>query len=155
MSKHVTHHADWARRELRPHADPCEHATSTTVIEIAGAIYGAALVRHFWTLAPLLRAAVFAQVADVVTFVWAGRPAADRNPLANLIHETFSGVTWDTYSELGEWLTALVVIGLKTGLIFYLVWAATSMACRPGSRRPPSFRPAIDRTAATASSAIL
>jgi hypothetical protein len=98
-----------------------------TVIEIAGAIYGAVLVRHFWTLPPLLRAAVFAQIADVVSFVWAGRPAEDRNPLANLIHQAFSGVTSDTSSELGHWLTALVVIGLKTGLIFYLVWAAPKL----------------------------
>jgi hypothetical protein len=94
------------------------------VIEIAGAIYGVVLARHFWTLPLLLRAAVFAQIADVVTFVWAGRPAEDRNPLANLIHQSFSGVTSGTSSELGDWLTALVVIGLKTGLIVYLVWAA-------------------------------
>ena len=98
-----------------------------TVIEIAGAIYGAVLVRHFWTLPLLLRAAVFAQVADVVTFVWAGRPAEDRNPLANVIHQAFSGVTSDTSSDLGVWLTALVVIGLKTALIFYLVWAAPKL----------------------------
>jgi hypothetical protein len=97
------------------------------VIEVAGAIYGAALVRQFWTLPLLLRAAVFAQVADVVTFVWAGRPAEDRNPLANLIHEAFRGMTSDTFSELGEWATMLVVIGLKTGLIFYLVWAAPKL----------------------------
>jgi hypothetical protein len=97
------------------------------MIEIGGAVYGAVLVRRFWTLPPLLRAAVFAQVADVVTFVWAGRPGEDRNPLANLIHQGFSGLTSDTSSELGAWLTALVVIGLKTGLIFYLVWAAPKL----------------------------
>jgi len=97
------------------------------VIEVAGAIYGAALVRHYWTLPILLRAAVFAQVADVVTFVWAGRPAEDRNPLAHLIHQSFTGLTSDTSSQLGDWLTALVVIGLKTGLIFYLVWAAPKL----------------------------
>lgn len=97
------------------------------MIEIAGAIYGAALARHFWALPPLLRAAVFAQIADVVTFVWAGRPAEDRNPLANLIHQAFGGVTSGTSSELGDWLTAFAVIGLKTGLVFYLVWAAPKL----------------------------
>lgn len=94
------------------------------MIEIAGATYGAVLVRHFWTAPRLLRAAVFAEVADVVTFVWAGRAGEDRNPLANVIHQAFSSVTPDTSPELAAWLTALVVIGLKTGLIFYLVWAA-------------------------------
>ncbi len=94
------------------------------MIEVAGAVYGAVLVRRFWSVSPLLRAAVFAQVADVVTFVWAGRAGEDRNPLANLIHQGFSGLASDSSPELGAWLTALVVIGLKTGLILYLVWAA-------------------------------
>ena len=97
------------------------------MIEIAGAVYGAVLVWHFRTLPPLLRAAVFAQIADVVTFVWAGRPAEDRNPLANVIHQAFSGLTSGIFPELGSWLTALAVIGLKTGLILYLVWAAPKL----------------------------
>lgn len=97
------------------------------MIEIAGAIYGAALVRHFWTLPLLLRSAVFAQVADVVTFVWAGRAGEDRNPLAHVIHQSFTGAISDPSSQLGDWLTALAVIGLKTALIFYLVWAAPNL----------------------------
>jgi hypothetical protein len=94
------------------------------VIELAGAVYGAAMFRRFWSLPVLLRAAVLAQVADVVTFVWSGRPAEDRNPLAHLIHQAFAGAISDTSSQLGDWLTALAVVGLKTGLILYLVWAA-------------------------------
>jgi len=82
------------------------------------------MVRHFRSVPVALRLAVFAQVADVVTFVWAGRAGEDRNPLASVLHQTFSGVTSDASAGLADWLTAVVVIGLKTALVFYLAWAA-------------------------------
>lgn len=97
------------------------------MIEVAGSIAGAVLVRRFWRVPPLVRAAVFAQVADVVTFAIARRAAEDHNPLVNLIYQTITGLTAGIYPVIGEWLTALAFMGMKTALIAYLVWAAPKL----------------------------
>jgi hypothetical protein len=94
------------------------------IVHLTGLTVGALLVRRYRTVPMLLRGAVFAQIADLVTFaiVWNGFQE-ERNPLANLILQTVIGLTGDL-GDLSSWLAAVVLVGLKCALIAYLAWAA-------------------------------
>jgi hypothetical protein len=95
------------------------------VLQVIGPVLGVLLIRRFRSLPGLLRAAVFAQIADFVTFaiVWTGFQK-ESNPLANLILQTVVGLAGGEESELASLTAGLVLIGLKIALIGYLVWAA-------------------------------
>ena len=113
-----------AAGQFLPRAVPGRAHDRHVIVHLTGLIAGALLVRRYRTLPLLMRAAVFAQIADFVTFaiVWNGFQE-ERNPLANLILQTVIELSGDV-GDLSAWLAALLLIGLKYALIAYLVWAA-------------------------------
>lgn len=95
------------------------------ITQVTGVLAGLLLARHFRTLPALVRAAVFAQIADLVTFalVW-NDFQEEMNPLASLVLGTVHAGLADVNAELASWLAAAVLMTLKIALIAYLVWAA-------------------------------
>jgi hypothetical protein len=98
--------------------------------EIAGLTVGAFLARRTSRLGPrLLRAAVFAQTADLVTFafIFGHAGQGERNPLAQVIVQAAKAVFGSATNEqmfVVNSLSFLVMFGLKVGLIAFLIWAA-------------------------------
>jgi hypothetical protein len=97
------------------------------IVQLAGLILAVLLARRFRALPGLLRAAVFAQIADFATFsiVW-NDFQEEHNPVADLILRTIIRVTGDL-GEASNLLAALVLISLKCALIGYLIWAAPEL----------------------------
>lgn len=77
---------------------------------------------------PLLRAAILAQAADLVTFTFVfANSSHEHNPLANLILQVAKNLIGSTTNDqmfLVNWASVLVMVGLKLGLIVFLIWAA-------------------------------
>jgi hypothetical protein len=96
--------------------------------EIAGLTLGAVLVRRVSRLnLPLLRAAMLAQTADLVTFafIFQNGGAGERNPIAHLIVGAAKGIFGSTTNEqmfVVNSLSFFAIIGLKLALIAFLVW---------------------------------
>jgi hypothetical protein len=96
------------------------------MLEITGLISGAVAVRLARAQpSRLLRAAILAQSADLVlfAFIWQNSLAAEQNPLANLVHVSVQSMIGPD-SGLAPFVSILVLIGIKLGLILYLAWAA-------------------------------
>jgi hypothetical protein len=96
------------------------------MLEITGLISGAVAVRMARAQpSRLLRAAILAQAADLVlfAFIWQNSLAYEQNPLANLVHQSVQSLVGRD-SGLAPLLSVLILIGIKLGLILYLVWAA-------------------------------
>lgn len=95
--------------------------------EITGLTVGAVLVRMSRQQPPLLRAAVVAQTADLVTFTFVfANSFQEHNPLANLVLQTAKNLIGSETNEQMfwvNWLSVLVMVGVKLGLIAFLVWA--------------------------------
>lgn len=77
---------------------------------------------------PLLRAAILAQTADLVTFTFVfANSAREYNPLGNLvlqIAKSLIGSGTNDQMFVVNWLSVVVMVGLKLGLIAFLVWVA-------------------------------
>jgi hypothetical protein len=98
--------------------------------EIAGLTVGAFLARRTARLDPrLLRVAVLAQVADLVTFafVFGHAGLGERNPLAQVVVQASKGMFGSTTNEqmfVVNSLSFAVMFGLKLALIAFLIWVA-------------------------------
>ena len=97
--------------------------------EIAGVTIGALVVRRIHKLdAPLLRAAILAQTADLVTFafIFQNGGLGERNPISHLIVGAAKAVFGSSTNEqmfVVNSLSFFAMVGLKLGLIAFLVWA--------------------------------
>lgn len=96
------------------------------MLETTGLIVGAIGYRRMRSRSRLLRAALLAQLADLVSlaFVWDNSLAAEHNPIANIVLSLVL-----PYQEvLGRTLAAtlgwLAIAAMKTALMLYLDWAA-------------------------------
>jgi hypothetical protein len=91
------------------------------MLELTGLAIGAVVYRRARIRPALLRAAILAQLVDLVSFsfVW-GNNFQELNPLVNF----FLGVAMPLEGLLGYglvlWVSFLMVAGLKLGLIVYL-----------------------------------
>jgi hypothetical protein len=99
------------------------------VLEITGLTVGAVMLRTSRSTPPILKAAILAQTADLVTFtfIFANAGQGERNPLAHLIVRAAKGIIGSATNDqifLVNWLSVLVMVGLKLGLIAFLVWAS-------------------------------
>ncbi len=101
------------------------------MVEIAGLTIGALAARLAFAQPPLLRAAVLAQIADLVTlaFIWRSGDA-ERNPLGQLAMD-FSLELFDSRGEgFDDWgwvaviVAALILFALKVALIVFLIRVA-------------------------------
>ena len=101
------------------------------MVEIAGLTIGALAARLASAQPPLLRAAVLAQIADLVTlaFIWRSGDA-ERNPLGQLAMD-FSLWLFDSRGEgVDDWgwvaviVAALILFALKVALIVCLIRVA-------------------------------
>ena len=101
------------------------------MVEIAGLTIGALAARLAFAQPPLLRAAVLAQIADLVTlaFIWRSGDA-ERNPLGQLAMD-FSLELFDSRGEgFDDWgwvaviVAALILFALKVALIVLLIRVA-------------------------------
>lgn len=96
--------------------------------EIAGLTLGAVLVRRVSRLdVPLLRAAILAQTADLVTFafIFQNGGLGERNPISQFIVGTAKSIFGSTTNEqmfLVNSLSFFAMVGLKLALIAFLVW---------------------------------
>ncbi|HYN68921.1 MAG TPA: hypothetical protein VEX41_01765 [Candidatus Eisenbacteria bacterium] len=98
------------------------------MVEISGLTIGAVAARLASAQPPLMRAAVLAQIADLVTFAFIWRSGdAERNPIGRLAMD-FSlglfgsrGVGFDDRGYLAVIVAALILFGLKVALIVFLV----------------------------------
>ena len=98
------------------------------MVEIAGLTIGAVTARMSSALPPLLRAAVLAQLADLVTlaFIWRSGNA-ERNPLGQVAMD-FSlwllgsgGVGHDDWGYVAVLVAAVLMFALKLALIAFLI----------------------------------
>jgi hypothetical protein len=108
------------------------------VLEITGMTVGAVMLRMSRSTPPVLKAAILAQTADLVTFtfIFANAGQGERNPVAHLIVQAAKGLIGSATNDQMfwvNWLSVLVMVGLKLGLIGFLVWAAPRLH---RSRRP-------------------
>jgi hypothetical protein len=98
--------------------------------EIAGLTVGAFLARRTSRLdSRLLRAAVLAQAADLVTFafIFGHAGQGERNPLAQVVVQAAKGIFGSTTNEqmfVVNSLSFFVMFGLKLALIAFLMWVA-------------------------------
>jgi hypothetical protein len=98
--------------------------------EIAGVALGVVLIRRVSRFdSTLLRTAILAQAADLVSFafIFQNGGLGERNPIAHLIVGTAKGVFGSTTNEqmfVVNSLSFFAMIGLKLGLITFLVWVA-------------------------------
>lgn len=98
--------------------------------EIAGLTMGAVLVRRVSRLdVPLLRAAILAQTADLVTFafIFQNGGLGERNPISHLIIGAAKSIFGSATNEqmfVVNSLSFIAMIGLKLALIAFLVWVA-------------------------------
>jgi hypothetical protein len=92
------------------------------VITVAGVLLGIALVRLAGPREPWLRAAMLAQVADLVTFatVWE-HSGGELNPLGGLVRDSALLAMGVGHDDLAAALAAIVLAVLKIGLIAFLV----------------------------------
>lgn len=98
------------------------------MVEIAGLTIGAVAARFASARSALLRAAVLAQVADLVTFAFIWRSGdAERNPLGRLAMDVAQGLLgsrglgYDDRGYLAVILAAMLLFGLKVTLIGFLI----------------------------------
>lgn len=86
------------------------------------------MVRMARSRPPLLRAAILAQTADLVTFTFVfANSAHEHNPLGSLVLQAVKSLIGSSTNDqmfLVNWLSVLVMVGLKVGLIAFLVWVA-------------------------------
>ncbi len=95
------------------------------MVEVTGLTAGTLAVRIGMSRPPLLRAAVFAQAADLTTFAFIFEgPGWERNPLAHALYEAARGLLGVGGDQWAVSATALLLIGMKLGLVAYLVWAS-------------------------------
>lgn len=96
--------------------------------EITGLTVGAVIVQLSRPKPPLLRAAILAQAADLVTFTFVfANSAHEYNPLANIVLSVIKSLIGSATNDQMfwvNWLSVLIMVGLKLGLIAFLVWAA-------------------------------
>jgi hypothetical protein len=98
--------------------------------EIAGLTVGAFLARRTSRLDPqLLRFAVLAQAADLVTFafIFGSAGQGERNPLAVVVVQAAKAIFGSRTNEQMFYvnsLSFLVMFGLKLALIIFLIWVA-------------------------------
>jgi hypothetical protein len=75
---------------------------------------------------PLLRAAILAQTADLVTFAFVfANSSHELNPLGNLVLQLMKNLIGSVTNDqmfFVNWLSVLIMVGLKLGLIGFLVW---------------------------------
>lgn len=90
------------------------------MITVAGAIVGIALTRFAGQREAWLRAAILAQIADLVTFaaVWEHNHG-ELNPIGLLVRDA-SNLVFGEYSGAGTWIAWLVLSALKLGLLAFL-----------------------------------
>lgn len=98
------------------------------MVEIAGLTIGAIAARLASPLSPLLRAAVLAQAADLVTFAFIWRSGdAERNPIGQLVMDVSLGLLgsrgygYDDRGWIAVILAALMMFALKIVLMMFLV----------------------------------
>jgi hypothetical protein len=98
--------------------------------EIAGLTVGAVLARRTAKLEPqLLRVAVIAQVADLVSFafIFGHAGQGERNPLAQVVVQAAKGIFGSSTNDqmfLVNSLSFFVMFGLQLALIAFLIWVA-------------------------------
>jgi hypothetical protein len=98
--------------------------------ELAGLTLGAIVARRTARLDPrLLRLAVFAQVADLVTFalIFGHAGQGERNPLAQVVVQAAKGIFGSATNDqmfVVNSLSFFVMFGLKLALIAFLIWVA-------------------------------
>jgi hypothetical protein len=98
--------------------------------EIAGLTVGAFLARRTSRLdSRLLRLAVLAQAADLVTFafVFGHAGQGERNPLAVVVVQVAKSIFGSTTNEQMFFVNSLsffAMFGLKLALIVFLIWVA-------------------------------